>query len=833
VNDDSISTGLGRDTVYGGSGADYLNDLGGNNVIDMGSENDVVKIGTLLRDGGVVNGMGHNSIDLGTGDDTLWMDAKELEVGDTITGNTGYDTIVISNSTGRDDYGMVDWTETQRTNSIEKFDLRDSEISLYLTDHLIESALNYSLTVTTESASGTETLDLTKITTPDYHITLDGGRYQDIVVATGATINSMSTLRFDAPGVTNSTEDTLIIEGSADLSATDAINVSGLDVIELRGASDSVSRCYWTIDLTDLLIDQATGNTLTIKVSPDVQHGSELHLITDSATVGDILTDNLVQVLRNSNVTVYLNDVVIFANGTAQNFAGGGSLTIQTPLEFTENADSLVGTDGNDTFYAASPDQIDLSDFADGLGQGARQGIDTLVLGAGVYSGGSIWAQLNFGHLDNIEVLTMSEDVSFGVSFADASVPGFYEITTYNLTPGVDTVTNALSDHTFNLFGSNDVLTMANNATVVTVDGGLGNDVVNMGSNDQDTAPSSVWITGVESVYGYAGNDTVTIMDTNTVPVSISLGANDDYVHGSNNADVADVITFDGGSGNDTLDANAGNDTITATYVELINGGTGNDVIVATGNIGGNDIVHGDAGNDTITVTNFEQVFGEAGADDITISAASTGPVTITGGADNDSIHLSGVTANGGAGIVETVVFGSESAHPGAGTNIVVSSGYDTIHNFAAGAHTGVQDVLDFTALLSNGVGGTTATVERGSLADGVNVNHLFGDAQIAVVWGVGHALTHLDFDVQTGGLDFGSHAGQITLQDGGEYVIAYSSSVDGNNVDHVDLAYVCDTDNSSGGQTWVVTLIGTVSFDDLTGLSSPSTLDSANFLVA
>jgi Ca2+-binding RTX toxin-like protein len=830
-NDDFISTGAGSDNVNAGEGDDTLYDLGGNNVIDMGAGADVVKIGTIGRPGCVVDGMGNNLIDLGTGNDTLWMDAKELEVADTITGNSGVDTMVLCNTTGRADYGYVMASETQRTTSIEVFDLHNSGIYLKLTDNLIESAQDKSIKVVTESATGTQVVDITSITTPIYNFELQGNETKDIVVADDMTVNSMSTMRFDHDATpegnsNDSTADTLIVTDAANISATDTLNITGLERIILGDDMlvddfpleiDGTGK-IWNVDITDALIEQTTNNsTLIIKVGTNVPAGSKLYL----NTVGDISSDTSVQVLRNSNVTVYLNGALISADGMALNYVGDGALYIDTPLEFTETADSLVGTSGDDTFYASSPDQLDLSDFADGLGH--EKG-DTLVLGAGLYAGTSAWLQMNAAKLDNIEILEFSEDVSYGVSFADAYQDGFYEFSKYYLTPGADTVTNALSNHMFTMYGGADELTTASNAQNVTIDGGDDYDVVNMLSSVENGG-ASINIIDVERVNGGAGNDTVNILDANSVPVLAYMGSGNDVVNGSTHGD---IVTVYGEGGNDSVYGYNGNDNITATSVEYISGGNGDDVIVASGN-SGNDVVYGGADNDTITVTNFESVYGDSGADTITITSSSSVPVTITGGAGDDTIHLSGVSANGGSGIVETVVFGSESAHPGAGTNITVSSGFDTIDNFAAGAHSGAQDILDFTSLVSNGVAGNTATVEYGSLAGGLNLNNLGTNAQIAVVWGVDHQLTHLDF-AAADGLDVLDHAGLITLNSDGEAIIAYSSSVDGDNVDHVNLAYVCDTDTGAG-ETWVVVEIGTVTFDELTGLNS-GTLNSPNFLV-
>src|SRR5690606_12609484 len=82
----------------------------------------------------------------------------------------------------------------------------------------------------------TQTVDITAVTTPQYFFTLEGGTITDIVIADDDSINSMSTLRFDAPGLANSVEDTLVVMGAAQITASDLRNVVGLENIILRSA---------------------------------------------------------------------------------------------------------------------------------------------------------------------------------------------------------------------------------------------------------------------------------------------------------------------------------------------------------------------------------------------------------------------------------------------------------------------------------------------------------------------------------------------------------------------------------------------------------------------
>src|SRR5690606_22460122 len=156
-----------------------------------------------------------------------------LEVNDTIGGNTGNDTLVLTNAEGRPDLGQVRSSETMRVSSIENFDLHNSNILLELDDHLINSTDHGELTVITTSAPGTQTVDITDVDELYNGITLTGGVNKDVVIADDWTVNSFSTLNFDGSGV-NSEEDTLIIVDEADISASDTSNIEGLDHIILR-----------------------------------------------------------------------------------------------------------------------------------------------------------------------------------------------------------------------------------------------------------------------------------------------------------------------------------------------------------------------------------------------------------------------------------------------------------------------------------------------------------------------------------------------------------------------------------------------------------------------
>ena len=103
------------------------------------------------------------------------------------------------------------------------------------------------------------------------------------------------------------------------------------------------------------------------------------------------------------------------------------------------------------------------------------------------------------------------------------------------------------------------------------------------------------------------------------------------------------------------------------------------------------------------------------------------------------------------------------------------------------------------------------------------------GHFNIAVVWNANPTEI-----VDNAGTTFTTfwNPGHIAIANNGEAVIAFTSDAEGDNVENVTLAYVVDTD-AGAGQTWEVTIIGTVHFDQLTGLNSSGTLNAENFHVA
>jgi Ca2+-binding RTX toxin-like protein len=133
-------------------------------------------------------------------------------------------------------------------------------------------------------------------------------------------------------------------------------------------------------------------------------------------------------------------------------------------------------------------------------------------------------------------------------------------------------------------------------------------------------------------VYGFAGNDIVTLADTLAIGANISAGDGNDHVTAGNGNN---TITL--GNGNDHVTAGDGNNTVTLgdgnDHVELGNGN--NTVTLGNGNdhtsVGdGNNVVVEGNGNDKITAGNGDNLI-VAGLGQHTVTAGNGSNILIDG----------------------------------------------------------------------------------------------------------------------------------------------------------------------------------------------------------
>ncbi|WP_280801522.1 calcium-binding protein, partial [Anabaenopsis tanganyikae] len=223
--------------------------------------------------------------------------------------------------------------------------------------------------------------------------------------------------------------------------------------------------------------------------------------------------------------------------------------------------------------------------------------------------------------------------------------------------------------------------TEAQQAGILTVIGGTGNDIINAATyttaiyiEGGDGADTLTGGTGADTIDGGIGNDTITggggadslmggdgdnrFIFTDTVQfaaVTIAGGANTDTIQLTNDAqDLADaafanktsveILTTANGNNNITLAANA-----QTAGIRTVNGGNGDDTINASTYGSSNHIyIDGGDGNDSIT-----------GGDGNDTLIGGNGVDTLTGGAGVNTFAFDGITTTANRNIITDFTTGS------------------------------------------------------------------------------------------------------------------------------------------------------------------------------
>jgi Ca2+-binding RTX toxin-like protein len=341
--------------------------------------------------------------------------------------------------------------------------------------------------------------------------------------------------------------------------------------------------------------------------------------------------DTLYGVASNSYLSGDLDDDILVITNTTQ-ISPFGSTVITIGIEKT----TLLGGGGNDSLYGAignageGKNLLDGGDGNDTITVFAAQ--DTALGGAGD------------------DFIRSSTVVAISSQGAPSSFPGFAGKNFLDGGTGNDTIVAAFSSDTMiggdgndSLYGiftqatggdGNDTIdarAAGTNATRITLDGGLGNDVLwgnstagainfmNGGEGDDRIIFGG---TGDRLIGTLDGNDTISYASgvnfngfTSPNVITDTLGGN--FISGSNGTDVittgaGDDILFGGPSilptgttsdGDDTLDAGGGNDTLLGGFGnDYLIGGDGNDSL---GGGPGGDTLIGGSGNDSFYYNNF------------------------------------------------------------------------------------------------------------------------------------------------------------------------------------------------------------------------------------
>ncbi len=308
-------------------------------------------------------------------------------------------------------------------------------------------------------------------------------------------------------------------------------------------------------------------------------------------------------------------DAAILANGVACGTATTNNLL---RIDITENG----GAAGN---------EVVILDFLNG------------VFATGSASGVGVTVDMGTGTTDTFAIRGSSaaDRISIGATGIGTNNDTNNDITYAN----VDAVIFTLSAGNDNYTGQGGYGSGTAYTGAITVYGGDGNDTLVGGD-------------GVDTINGGAGNDAITGNAGNDI---LNGDAGDDTFDEGAAANGGDVIT--GGADTDTVNytartavitvtvgagANDGdgtateNDDITAS-VEVVDSGSGNDVLTGDG---GDNVLNGNAGNDTIVGgAGDDTINGGAGDDTIDEGNATSGADTIICGAGTDFVDYSGRSA--------------------------------------------------------------------------------------------------------------------------------------------------------------------------------------------
>jgi Ca2+-binding RTX toxin-like protein len=323
------------------------------------------------------------------------------------------------------------------------------------------------------------------------------------------------------------------------------------------------------------------------------------------------------------------------------------------------------------------------------------------------------------------------------------------------------------------------------NNTIVTSRDAAGRILINGGTVPIDGGTATVANTSLIQVFGGAGNDTISLDETNGALPSAQLF---------------------GGDGNDTLIGGSGNDQLF--------GGAGNDTLIGKG---GNDLLFGGDGNDTlIGGGGNDQVFGGAG-NDLMIWNPGDGSDLFEGGDGIDTAEVNGgnasenftITANGSRvrldridpapffldiGTTENLVL-----HAGGGDDVITAgNGLANLINLTLDGGAGNDTITggDGNDTLIGGDGNDVVTGGRG------NDTAQLGNGDDTFIWNPGDGSDVVDGGDGTDTLVFnGSNAneniniaadhGRISLKrDVGNV------TMDLNSIEHIQLGVLGGTDN-------------------------------------
>jgi Ca2+-binding RTX toxin-like protein len=564
-----IATGVGNDTVIGGSLIDGLFGGEGNDSLTGGAGNDYLEgeLGNDMLIGGEGNDLiygreGNDTVVGGNGDDMLYGDAGN----DSLIGGTGNDSFA--------DYDGNDTVDGGADDDQYRLYLNSATTNVVLTaDRLrnIEVAQIY-------TGFGDDLIDISSFTSSDIWggSEVSTGAGDDIVVGSSGN-DSLAGGDGNDSLAGGAGIDTLVGGAGNDIFADE----DGNDVVD-GGAGD---------DLYQFLLAFATTD-IVFTFPPDRLQNIETVWITTGS--GNDLID--IRSVTGSNVwgfneisTGAGNDTVVGSSGN--DFLDGG-----------EGSDILIGSNGDlDTLVGGTGDDVYEVYTNNTITENAGEGIDW------VYADSDSTLSVNLEKLvlwgtGNINGIGNNEDNTLYGNVGNNQLNGGVGVDYLLGGDGTDTLSgDAGNDYLIGGTGND------------SLDGGEGSDTLIGGNGDLDT------------LIGGAGDDVYEVYTNNTITENAGEGidwvyAVVDYTLGVNleNLVLWETANINGTGNNEDnyLYGNVGNNQLA--------GGTGNDSLFGGA---GEDSLTGGLGNDEFI---FRGVFGSLGVDTIIDFTLSTDKITLS-----------------------------------------------------------------------------------------------------------------------------------------------------------------------------------------------------------
>ena len=721
--DNYISGNSGDNSLDGGAGHDIINGNDGNDTLYGGADDDILNggNGNDVLDGGT----GADNMAGGAGDDTYYID----NAGDTVSENAGEGNDTI--------YSSVTVTAAQ-TASIETINLTGTA-NIGATGDGGDNTINgNSGDNTLDGGAGNDTLNGN-----DGNDTLLGGAGNDTL--NGGTGNDVLDGGTGADNMTGGVgDDTYYIDNPGDV------------------VNENVGEGNDTINSSISLTAAQTANIETINLtgSANINAAGDANANTINGNAGDNTLDGGAgeDTLNGGDG----NDTLLGGSGNDILTGGNGD----DVLDGGTGSDSMAGGAGNDTYYIDNPGDVIIENAGEGydtvyssisLTPAQIAGVEQVILtgNGNINVTGDAGDNTLTGNAgDNILDGGDGNDTFYGGAGNDTILGGNGDdvVSGYNLaTDGADQINLGNGNDTVNLSatGSTQIrLTFTSSEvgngnpndsnTQANQDGGL---AVRIQAEDNTGA-----LTGV---VGRADDEGITFVaasgttfDVRDLVSGVSRGDTFTKVTlGSNAADTYNDTAntsnayFNGGQGDDVINAGSGNDFLVGGVGnDALNGGAGNDSFLGGA---GNDIIDGGTGADNMA--------GGAGDDTYYVDNVAD-VVTENAGEGNDTIYTSVSLTAGQIANVENVILtgnanlnltgdsGNNSLTGNAGNNVLDGGAGNDIFYGGAGNDTILggagDDVVSGYNLATDGAD----QIDLGSGNDTVNLSAT-GSTQIRLTF--------------------------------------------------------------------------------------------------